>query len=74
MDTPYAFTILKLNLRVSKQSTGGHCLRWPEPIYLRAGYVFESRFSAEMIQPISTILGILNEEWSNFKKMLSIFL
>ena len=24
-------------------------LRWPEPIYVRVGYVFELRFSAEMI-------------------------
>ena len=24
-------------------------LRWPEPIYLRVGYVFESGFSAGMI-------------------------
>ena len=24
-------------------------LRWPEPIYMRVGYVFESRFSAGMI-------------------------
>ena len=24
-------------------------LGWPEPIYMRVGYVFESRFSAGMI-------------------------
>ena len=24
-------------------------LRWPEPIYVRVGYVFETRFSAEKI-------------------------
>ena len=24
-------------------------LRWPDPIYMRVGYVFESRFSAEMV-------------------------
>ena len=23
--------------------------RWPEPIYMRAGYVFESRFTVGMI-------------------------
>ena len=46
----------------------------PETIYMRIGYVFESRFSAGMIQPISIIFGILNKEWSNFKKMLFIFL
>ena len=40
-------------------------LRWPEPIHMRVGYVFESRFSAEMILPISMIFGILNKEWSN---------
>ena len=49
-------------------------LRWPEPIYMRVGYVFESRFSAGMILLISMIFGILNKEWSNFKKMLFIFL
>ena len=42
-------------------------VRWPEPIYMRVGYVFESRFSAEMILPISMIFGILNKEWSNFE-------
>ena len=41
---------------------------------MRVGYVFESRFSAEMIQPISMIFGILNKEGSNFKKLLFIFL
>ena len=45
-----------------------NCLRWPEPIYMRFGYVFESRFSP------GTIFGVLNKEWSNFKKMLFIFL
>ena len=49
-------------------------LKWPEPIYMRVGYVFESRFSAEMILPISMIFGILNKEWSNVKKLLFIFL
>ena len=43
-------------------------LRWPEPIYMRVRYVFESRFSAGMIKPISMIFGILNNKWSNFKK------
>ena len=41
---------------------------------MRVGYVFESRFSAGMILLISMIFGILNKEWSNFKKMLFIFL
>ena len=41
---------------------------------MRVSYVFESRFSAEMIQPISMIFGILNKEGSNFKKLLFIFL
>ena len=45
------------------------CLRWPEPIYMRVGYVFESRFTAGKIQPISMIFGILNKEWPKFKKM-----
>ena len=49
-------------------------LRWPEPIYMRVGYVFESRFSAGMIKPISMIFGILYKKCSNFKKMLFIFL
>ena len=49
-------------------------LKVAERIYLRVGYVFESRFSTGMIQPISMIFGILNKEWSNFKKMLFIFL
>ena len=35
-------------------------LRWPVPIYMRVGYVFDSRFSEWKIQPISTIFCILN--------------
>ena len=49
-------------------------LRWPEPIYRRVCYVLKSRFSAGKIRPISMIFGILNKEWSNFKKLLFIFL
>ena len=49
-------------------------LRWPEPIYMRVGYVLEWRFSAGMIYPISMIFGILNKEWSDFEKLLIIFL
>ena len=49
-------------------------LRCRKPIYMRVGFVLESRFSAEMIWPISMIFGILNKEWSNFKKMLFILL
>ena len=41
---------------------------------MRVSYVFESRFSAEMISPNSMIFGIINKEWCNFKKMLFIFL
>ena len=37
-------------------------LRWPEPMYIHVGYVFESHFSAGTIQPISMIFGILNKE------------
>ena len=37
-------------------------LRWPEHIYMRVGYVFESRFSAGKIQPISMTFGILTKE------------
>ena len=37
-------------------------LRWPEPIYMRVGYVLEWRFSAGMIYLISMIFGILNKE------------
>ena len=43
---------------------GGHfCgrLRWPEPIYMRVGYVFDLRFSEWKIQPISMIFGICNK-------------
>ena len=48
-------------------------LRWPVPSYMRVGHVFESRFSAGIVSPISIIFGILNKEWSNFKNMLFIF-
>ena len=37
-------------------------LRWPEPIYMRVGYVFDLRFSECKIQPISIIFGILNKK------------
>ena len=36
-------------------------LRWPVPIYMRVGYVFDLRFSEWKMQPISTIFCILNE-------------
>ena len=36
-------------------------LRWPEPIYMRVGYVFDLRFSEWKIQPISMIFGIFNK-------------
>ena len=36
-------------------------LRWPVPIYVRVGYVFNSRFLEWKIQPISMIFGILNK-------------
>ena len=43
--------------------------------YLYARWLFfQSRFSARKIWPISIIFGILNKEWSNFKKLLFIFL
>ena len=47
-------------------------LRWPEPICLRNGYIFESRFLAEKIKKISLIFGSGKEKCSNFKKMLFI--
>ena len=31
---------------------------WPEPIYIRVGYVFDLRFLEWTIQPISMISGI----------------
>ena len=34
-------------------------LRWPEPIYMHVGYVFDLHFSEWKIQPISMIFGIL---------------
>ena len=37
-------------------------LRWPDPIYMRVGYVFNLRFSEWKIQPISMIFGILNKK------------
>ena len=37
-------------------------LRWPEPIYMRVGYVFDLRFSEWKIQPISVMFGILNKQ------------
>ena len=67
-------TIRRVMVRVLKKQFS-LLLRWPEPIYMRVGYVFESRFSEGVIQPISMIFGVLNIElWSNFKKMLFIFL
>ena len=38
------------------------------------GYVFDSRFSAATICPISMMFCIQNKEWWNFKQMLFIFL
>ena len=43
-------------------------LRWPAPIYIRLGYVFHSRFSAESIQPISMIFDILHEDGATLRK------
>ena len=40
---------------------------------MRVGYVFQSRFSAGKIWPISMIFVIFTKEWSNFKKLLFIF-
>ena len=34
-----------------------HQLRWPEPIYMRVGYVLKPRFSAGKIWPISMIFA-----------------
>ena len=48
--------------------------RWPEPIFMRVGYGFESRFSVGKIEQISMIFGILNKKLSSFKEMLFIFL
>ena len=36
-------------------------LRWPEPTYMRVGYVFDLRFLEWKIQPISMIFGIPNK-------------
>ena len=41
---------------------------------MRVGYIFESRFSEEIIWPISMIFVISDKEWCNFKKMFFIFL
>ena len=42
---------------------------------MRVGYVFESRFSWKTINLTDFYdFGILNKEWSNFKKSLFIFL
>ena len=65
-----------------KKVTSGHrtrtfrslFLRWPKPFYMRVGYVFESRFSAGKIKPISMIFGILNKEWWNLVENVIYFL
>ena len=50
-------------------------LTWPEPIYIRVGYVFDLRFSEWKIQPISMIFGILSiDNNGTLRKMLFIFL
>ena len=36
-------------------------LRWPEPVYMRVGYVFDPRFLEWTSQPISIIFRILNK-------------
>ena len=36
-------------------------IRWPEPIYMRVGYVFDLRFSEGKIQLISMMFGIPNK-------------
>ena len=41
--------------------------------YMRVTYVFESRFSAGTIYPISMIFDVVNKEQKNFKKTLFIF-
>ena len=67
-------SIHTVNFTISQSGRTSSWLRWPEPIYLLVGYVFESGFLAGMIWLISMIFGILNKEWSNIKKMLFIFL
>ena len=47
--------------------------RRPEPIYMPVDYVFELRFSAGTIYPISMMFGIGNNEWWNFNNMLFSF-
>ena len=49
-------------------------LRWPEPIYLRVGYVFWIGFFGRNDLTDFSDFCILNKEWLNFKKMLFIFL
>ena len=41
---------------------------------MRDGYVFESHYAAQKIQPISMIFSVLNKEWLTVEKMLFIFL
>ena len=53
---------------------GPYAYGGPNLFYLRVDYVFESCFSIGIVQRISMIFAILNKEWSNFKKMLFIFL
>ena len=48
--------------------------RWPEPIYLRVGYVFWIGFFGRNDLTDFYDFCILNKEWLNFKKMLFIFL
>ena len=47
-------------LLTTSNFTNKICLRWPEPIYMLVGYVFDLRFSEWKIQPISMIFGILS--------------
>ena len=54
----------KNNLQKSMMHMQSCCfanLRWPVPIYMRVGYVFDSRFWEWKIQPISTNFCILNK-------------
>ena len=60
--------VIHFSLSIALGHKGLPLLRWPEPIYMRVGCVFESRFSEEMIQPISTIFGIRKKECATLKK------
>ena len=44
-----------------RNTAANEIIKVPVPIYMRVGYIFDSRFSECKIQPISTIFCILKK-------------